>query len=148
MPIQSSSFVLNQGNAILTHVAHTDPAAGANKTWQAFSSSRSAVQSLYCTFTTDANVADRWLALRVGSGPDVNWLGITDSAMVANSAYIVVFGVGVHAHEPNAGLARIVPIVPDIFARSSDTFVLFITGVQVGDQISSISEWRKHLVTF
>jgi len=148
MPSQSSSFVLNQGNAILTHVAHTDPAAGANKTWQPYHTSRTAIQTLYCTLTTDANVADRWLSLRVGSGADVNWLGITDSAMVANSAYIIVFGVGVDAHEPNAGLARIVPIVPDIFARSSDTFVLFLTGVQVGDQISDISEWRKHLITF
>jgi hypothetical protein len=132
------------GKAPVAEVTVANPAAGANMSVLPSSSQYWEVHSVSFRLVTDANVANRRVALRlndVGSVMLGRWVGSTDQAASLTRDYVFTYAANIAVESENNILHINMP--QDLVVAQTNRLVTSITNIQAGDQISNIRIRRR-----
>lgn len=114
------------------------PGAATNATFKVDGRGRRRLVSLVFTLTTDANVANRYVA--------VEYRGFDGGAFAVNAASVLVTASSTQRFvgsidrgvaEWNTGTDVLFPLA-DVFLHASDTLVIAVSSIQAGDTLTGI----------
>lgn len=139
-----TDFTYSQG--AIRETSGTNPAAGANFSYTENDFINRKISAIRFDLTTDANAADRYVQLTMNSTSRLIVLGISNTAHTASLTRSYTCATWGYLPSTANDDDILIPIPLNLIQKSGDSIKSAVTGIQVGDAITSIKIYGEQWI--